>query len=913
MLYRMRVPRRLPPLLSRPHPLRVAGAPAAPRLASTFPTDAIPASLSASSASNTKQDAAKEDAKRLTGYLYFDSLFPIKLGMWDIRSLVAQMEKEPLLDSLKSLCPPDSALSARVEDVTPREKDGGAFVKFSYIPPETPYEESERTPEEQKALEDRCKEILEKEAQDAVAVRGYKPWFVMGESRVFLVKGKPWLEDMNRFPNGKIRVEFEGPEIPQEELYDVFRPFGRIHNIYPQPPSSKDTPRFANVTFISLRSAAAARNCLHNAVIPSTLPIPNPPPPTVLRILYADREQAHWFRDWFTSHPRIVIPIVVALLGGLSWAVFDPIRAFFIRQKVEGTWDSEQWKLLTWLKKETLGRLGFAAVKANVTTGIEREREEAKAQLTTWLKDTPDTFIIVTGPRGSGKTALVDEVVAESKNVLTIDCLEISKNGRSDTKLVSELAGAVGYWPQFVLAASLNNLIDLASVGLIGQKAGFSASLDAQLKQILEVTSGALKGLANDFHARTLRARKKAEAAKKDPEEREAIVKQIETTGVKDGRLDAVAGNGAMSELGGGIEKPHPHQGPAHIIGPSTAAEIKEITQPLQVDESCPSERIGGLPIVVLKGFATKGEAKQEVLWDVLAEWAAVLVENQVAHVIFTSDSVTLTKPLAKALPNKPFSSIQLNDASPESAIQYVESKLSEGGATVSLSDADRPHISKLGGRQTDLELLVQKVRAGLRLDEAVDDLIAKNATELRKSFFGDDDEEAKGLKWTREQAYTLTKGLSKHDELKYAEVLVNSPFKSDDAPLRALENAEMISVHHREGRPSVIRPGKPVYRSAFQYLLSDPVFAASVEFQNNAAATSSATADLNSASKALIELTQLFGGNGRWVFGGSSTVPKEIEVRVSALLAKMREAETKLEKLEQEKAEILKVLASAV
>ena len=83
-----------------------------------------------------------------------------------------------------------------------------------------------------------------------------------------------------------------------------------------------------------------------------------------------------------------------------------------------------------------------------------------------------------------------------------------------------------------------------------------------------------------------------------------------------------------------------------------------------------------------------------------------------------------------------------------------------------------------------------------------------------------------------------------------------------------------MISIHHREGRslptcareaslisgsfagrPSLIRPGKPVYRSAFQQLLADPVFSASIEFQINAHATTTATTELTAASKSLIEL----------------------------------------------------------
>ena len=117
-----------------------------------------------------------------------------------------------------------------MEDVNERSKDGGAFVRFSFVPPTPAYADGaavEGTQDEERVLQ-----IIEKESRDAVSSRGYKPWFTWGESRAFLVKvsatwggawelelirrgsqGKPWMEDMNRFPSSTIRVEFEGPEV----------------------------------------------------------------------------------------------------------------------------------------------------------------------------------------------------------------------------------------------------------------------------------------------------------------------------------------------------------------------------------------------------------------------------------------------------------------------------------------------------------------------------------------------------------------------------------------------------------------------------------------------------------------------------------------------------------------------------
>ena len=145
-----------------------------------------------------------------------------------------------------------------------------------------------------------------------------------------------------------------------------------------------------------------------------------------------------------TSHPRIVLPIVAVLAGGLSYAIFDPIRAFFVKSKVSSLFSLEQYRLTKWLKRETIGRLGsmnlgFGIAKkeegeAVTGTGIERERTEAAEKLKLWLNDMPDTFVTVTyvrqkrfnqicnltltvnsGPPGSGKTNLVQSVISRSK------------------------------------------------------------------------------------------------------------------------------------------------------------------------------------------------------------------------------------------------------------------------------------------------------------------------------------------------------------------------------------------------------------------------------------------------------------------------------------------------------------------
>jgi len=111
------------------------------------------------------------------------------------------------------------------------------------------------------------------------------------------------------------------------------------------------------------------------------------------------------------------------------------------------------------------------------------------------------TVAFIHGPQGSGKSRMLRSVLKGSqrceswrlptntllnqsidshlhvhyRKYLIIDCRDLHK-ATSDTQLVGELARQTGYWPVFTFLNSVNNLIDLASVGLIGQKSAIIRS-----------------------------------------------------------------------------------------------------------------------------------------------------------------------------------------------------------------------------------------------------------------------------------------------------------------------------------------------------------------------------------------------------------------------------------------------------
>lgn len=124
------------------------------------------------------------------------------------------------------------------------------------------------------------------------------------------------------------------------------------------------------------------------------------------------------------------------------------------------------------------------------------DRRGAIEQIQTWLMETADTFIVVQGPRGSGKKELVlNEALKGRRNTLLIDCKPIQE-ARGDSSTILAAAREVGYRPVFSWMNTFSSLIDLAAQGTIGAKTGFSETLDTQLAKIWQNTSTALKELA---------------------------------------------------------------------------------------------------------------------------------------------------------------------------------------------------------------------------------------------------------------------------------------------------------------------------------------------------------------------------------------------------------------------------------
>jgi hypothetical protein len=126
------------------------------------------------------------------------------------------------------------------------------------------------------------------------------------------------------------------------------------------------------------------------------------------------------------------------------------------------------------------------------------DRKENIDQIQTWLMESADTFIIVQGPRGSGKRELVvDQALKNRKDTLVIDCKPVQE-ARGDSATIRAAAEQVGYRPVFSWMNTISGWIDLAAQSATGVKPGFSETLSGQLDKIFTNTANALKQIALD-------------------------------------------------------------------------------------------------------------------------------------------------------------------------------------------------------------------------------------------------------------------------------------------------------------------------------------------------------------------------------------------------------------------------------
>ncbi|KAG5460336.1 MAG: hypothetical protein BJ554DRAFT_7627, partial [Olpidium bornovanus] len=186
--------------------------------------------------------------------------------------------------------------------------------------------------------------------------------------------------------------------------------------------------------------------------------------------------------------------------------------------------------------------------------------------------------------------------------------------------------------------------------------------------------------------------------------------------------------------------------------------------------------------------------------------------------------------------------------------------------------------VDKLGGRATDLEIFLYKMRTGLAPEEAINDLIFRAVIEVRKHAFGDelDKDTAKVRKGSASPAAANGLLLILRTQVHYDAIRFSPIFGGDEKPIQGMEAAERQAVL-RPREPSSLPRGFPANDQLFD----------------------GANASLEKVERELAELGRLFlPKKGAWVAFGT---PPEIVSRIHYLLGKVKALQGQIESFELE------------
>ncbi|KAF2671615.1 hypothetical protein BT63DRAFT_452121 [Microthyrium microscopicum] len=807
---------------------------------------------------SVKRQSVLEAGDDKTGHLedgpdkalfYFDNVYPLRLAWlfrlpWhsdnDLPTLIEKFNSPSIArtnprniikEHFKEAKP-----SAEITEVVPRVKEGGAYVRFTIPDNATPLD---------------VEESLKKYLRDA----SIKPWWSpLQRIRARLVHGKPWVEDLYRMPSPRIKVEFlpgdsagSAVELNQEQLYEYFRPYGKLVDIVPQPFDSKVLPKYALLDFATVRRAAMAKNCLHGMIVPESHG--GGKAGTLLKIAYERKVKPSWVKEWLFGHPRIVIPIVAALLAGLTVAVFDPIRTFFIKLHIKHTFSLADSRIWRWFRSQASDVLSFMNHREHDMSMdvIWDDRRPSINQLQSWFSETADTFIIVQGARGSGKKELVNEALKKRKYKLIIDCKPIQE-ARGEGATIRAAAAQVGFRPVFSFMNTVSGWLDLAAQGATGVKTGFSETLEAQVQKIFNNTASALKQIALEC-----RSKKDGDHELSDDEWLEAHPEK---------RVVVVVDNFLHKSQEGTLVYDKLAEWAATLTT-SNIAHVVFLTHDVSFSKSLSK----ALPDRVFRQLA---------LSDSTPEAAKRFVLSKI-------------------------------DAGEEDTVDpdNPEHKLTASQRRKDLTELNEC-IDTVGGRLTDLEFLARRIKMGETPRKAVREIVGQSASEILKMYLYNQDESSSGQRrWTPTQAWTVIEQLAASEKagLRYNELILDDVFKSSntgsaDQVLQALEQAELISIlPSSNGRPQTIRPGKPVYHAAFQLLTKDKVLSSRLNLLIVSDLIKAENANISSCETELK------------VLGDLPRQPYEITSRVKWLLGKIQASQMKVEKWELDQAALKGVL----
>jgi hypothetical protein len=331
-------------------------------------------------------------------------------------------------------------------------------------------------------------------------------------------------------------------------------------------------------------------------------------------------------------------------------------------------------------------------------------------------------------------------------------------------------------------------------------------------------------------------------------------------------------------------------------------------------------------PTIVLNNYMALEQnsngtgASSTLLYDVLAQWAAMTAEYHVAHILFLSHNPGAAKKLESVYARQPLQLISIAEVSKEHVLEYVSKRLNLHMISTELEEV----LDKLGGRPGDLELLITKMRSGLSPQAALEDIILRTVGELRKLAL----QPEKPQPFSPIQYWAVVEALAPrprapvglaaaypaatdehHPDVLYDTLRFSPLFRGDDAALLQMERAGLLAFGYEHGRPYLVTTFRPIHRVAFQYMLQDATFATTMQLLTVKALSKHEQAKITGYEGELAVLMDLLS-KGYNVLGGKGY--QDLRDRVTFLSGEVADAARKLARWRGEEKGHKRALASA-
>jgi len=310
----------------------------------------------------------------------------------------------------------------------------------------------------------------------------------------------------------------------------------------------------------------------------------------------------------------------------------------------------------------------------------------------------------------------------------------------------------------------------------------------------------------------------------------------------------------------------------------------------------------------LVKSMEDKDEA--HAMLDAMTHFAIhVTQKKSLAHVLIVSNdqnAVESVRKLASSRGGGRVEGIRIGDIRPVAAKAILKNGLA---GLKDITDDDLEFvIQQVGGRLNDLETFMQKVVAGIKPKESVNQMIHSLINEIRAEGFGltkgkglpkkkgeghaESNEGAKSEakhtpKWTQAELWRTIRLLSEHEAVSYDELLFNI-FNGNIAALNALLNTNLLLAVDAS-----VTAYSPLYRTAFQVMAHDPTISIGMDIVVAKAELQEETARLLKIEDELLKLHTL---SPTGLLARDSIAIAE---RKASLEGKMRESSTRITKLD--------------